>query len=201
MIKATKSLQLSRIRGHKLYSLLSAAIIICFLYYLWWIVEYHGTVKDANTQEPIEGAIIVAKWIQTQPLGIAGGISKWAKVKETLTDRDGRWSIRGPRGAWGRLLIVASYLERPEFIVWKPGYCSCPDSLAIDACKKMTPVCHGEGETVELPRLTNTQDRRRALPGRIGTPHLSRKQKTFVRLINQERRNLGMSVYKLYVED
>jgi hypothetical protein len=94
------------------------------------------------------------------------------------------------------------YTKEPEFIIFKPGYCSWPNGFSIDACKDRIRVegseRFGEGKTLALPKLTNREDRLKAYPGAVVGKNSLEKQKEFIRLINEERRNLGLSgeVYK-----
>jgi hypothetical protein len=89
-------------------------------------------------------------------------------VKEALTDKNGEWMIEGPKGReMGSItaiftLMTGTYITNPpEFIVFKPGYCSWPAGFGIDACKdKIQPEGNdkvAEGHTVELSKLTNRE--------------------------------------------
>jgi hypothetical protein len=125
---------------------------------------FSGKVIDADTGEPIEGAVVVASWIEAWP-GIAGEGSRLKDVKETLTDKSGSWSITGPKGQMNdehpylSLLLGLHYTREPEFIIFKPGYCSWPEGFSIDACKRrINPRGNGEirkGGNIELPKLTD----------------------------------------------
>ena len=127
---------------------------------------YKGRVIDADTKKPVEGAVVVAQWVGEQA-GITGGTSRVEDVKETLTDKNGDWSIRGPRRTRSlflqgiyrcfTFLTGGYYTMPPEFIVFKPGYCSWPKGFGIKDCKeKLGPIGSNriiEGETVEMPQL------------------------------------------------
>ena len=74
------------------------------------------------------------------------------------------------RGKWGGSItaiytfLTGSYYTRPpQFIVFKPGYCSWPAGFGIDSCKgKLKPSGNDKlanGETVELSTLTKREDR------------------------------------------
>lgn len=122
---------------------------------------FKGKVIDADTKEPIEGAVVVAVW-KTERTTPAATHVDLKDVKECLTDKNGKWSISGPKGRDDELLpglsLFIPYTKRPQFIVFKPGYCSWPSGFYIDACKdKLKPqgtvrIC--EGATMELPKLT-----------------------------------------------
>lgn len=126
---------------------------------------FRGKVIDADTKEPIEGAVVVASWNEERATP-AGPTSRLKDVKETLTNKDGEWVIEGPRGRDGgnitaifTFLTGTYYTLPPEFIVFKPGYCSYPAGFGIEACKgkiKTYNFTKSEniGEVVELPRLT-----------------------------------------------
>ena len=172
---------------------------------------FKGKVIDSETKEPIAGAVVVASWHE-ETATISGASSRLKDVKEALTDQNGEWRIEGPRGREGGSLIAlfssitgAYYTRPPEFIIFKPGYCSWPAGFTIDACKgKLKPEGNDQvagGKTAELPKLTNREDRLSILPEVMGDEVLFfRKQLLFMRLINQERRSLGLSENIMYKE-
>jgi hypothetical protein len=181
---------------------------------------YQGKVIDAETKEPIEGAVVVAYWWEEKG-AFLGSLERLRDVKETLTDRDGKWSITGPesdkkkivRGMLSAIAIVWA-IRDPGFIIFKPGYCSWPNGFSIDACKdKIRPdrtdqIMEGKTVGFELPKLTNREDRLRAMTvgpiDSVSDPSLRRKflkkQIEFLRLLNEECRNLRISEFKIYKE-
>ena len=170
---------------------------------------YHGLVIDADTRQPIKGAVVVAEWLEEQGTP-TGGSSRLYDVKEALTDAKGEWKIRGPRGVRSESLedvyIVLSmisfshYTKTPTFIVFKPGYCSWPKGFQVDSCKgKIKPGGRDqvmEGEAVELPKLTSREDRlinQAIWPSLMdGNKELNKKIENFIRLKNEEKRYLGL---------
>ncbi len=179
---------------------------------------YQGKVIDAETKEPIEGAVVVAYWRESKGAFI-GTLERLKDVKETLTDRNGKWSIVGPEGDDGKiirpmlsLLAIIWATKSPSFVVFKPGYCSWPKGFSIDACKNtIKPEGTGqimEGKTIELPKLIRREDRLIAtMVGPIisvSDPRLQRKflkkQIEFLKLLNEEYRDLGISEFKIYKE-
>jgi hypothetical protein len=178
---------------------------------------YQGRVIDAETKEPIEGAVVVVSWWEEKG-AFLGSLERLKDVKETLTVRDGKWSIIGPesdkqkilRGMLSAIAILWA-IRDPYFIIFKPGYCSWPEGFSIDTCKnKIKPEGAGEitgGKTIELPKLTNREDRLKAFnlgPIRSSSddPRIRKKflkkQLEFLRLLDEESRNLGLSEYKIY---
>lgn len=164
---------------------------------------FKGKVIDAETKEPIEGAVVVAVWHE-EAATPTGSTSEHKDVKETLTDKNGEWIIKGPRGKkMGDIMAIFSFLtgtyftNPPLFIVFKPGYCSWPEGFGIEACK-MKPSGIGDRETIELRKLTNREDRLRAIPSTAWGE--LEKQRELIRLINEERRNLGLKG-EIYFEE
>ena len=103
---------------------------------------FKGKVIDADTKEPIEGAVVVAV-SHEQPQRFPERAPGLKDVKECfLTGKNGEWTIDGPTGKWGGAaqqyytFLTGSYYTRPpEFIVFRPGYCSWPAGFGIDSCK------------------------------------------------------------------
>jgi hypothetical protein len=124
---------------------------------------FNGRVIDADTKEPIEGAVVVAKWVTERDTPTATHMDL-KDVKECLTDKNGEWSIRGPKGRddWPvpYMSLFIPFTKVPAFIVFKPGYCSWPSGFSIGACKDRIKIIGGknkrigEGGTLELPKLT-----------------------------------------------
>ena len=162
---------------------------------------FKGKVIDADTKEPVEGAVVVASWSESTAT-ITGGSQRSKDVKETLTDKNGEWKIKGPKGDRFIAQVFAMipgiyYTEAPEFIVFKPGYCSYRAGFGIKACKENMKVYNftnsdNIGEVIELPKLIKREDRLRALPGPIAGENSLKKQKEFIRLINEESKYLGI---------
>lgn len=88
---------------------------------------YQGKVIDTETKEPIEGAVVVAIWRETRGT-IAGPDTRFKDAKESLTDKNGEWSIVGPEGYEDKVIpglfhIMGVFVTKhPEFIIYKPGY-------------------------------------------------------------------------------
>ncbi len=176
---------------------------------------FQGKVIDADTKEPIEGAVVVAEWTQETTTPTATHF-RLKDVKEVLTDKNGEWRIEGPRGAEiGNVKIMISVLtgayftKRPRFYIFKPGYCPCPAVPGIKVCnERMRPLgVNGEREILEIPKLTNREDRWKAEGIEIdptgelfGNKQNAKKIRNFLRLLNQERRFLGLSEYPIEKE-
>ena len=190
----------------------TTTLSILFAVSLWcapaFAYTFSGTLIDAETKEPIEGAAVVAHWHEEQATP-TGPYTRLKDVKETLSDKDGKWIIKGPKGGeFGNVKALISFLtwtrftNRPEFIIFKPGYCSIPEGLYIDACKgikKRNGHRTGDGVTIELPKLENRDDRIRGIPSAASGIGSLKKQKELIRLINEERNRFGLgAIYRTY---
>jgi len=88
---------------------------------------YEGKVIDAETLEPIVGAVVVAIW-EEERRHLAGSETRFACARETLTDSEGDWLLMGPEGdekkgePYASFLSGRYYLKHPYFIIYKPGY-------------------------------------------------------------------------------
>lgn len=167
---------------------------------------FKGKVIDADTKEPIEGAVVVASWLE-ETTTVGATHTELKDVRETLTDKNGEWVIKGPTGRdMGNItaiftLLTGAYITNPpQFIVFKPGYCSWPEGFSIEACqKKIKPGGNDKvarGDMVDLPKLTARTDRLKAqeisIPLVEGDEVTLKKIKNFIRLKNEERKHLGL---------
>jgi len=91
---------------------------------------YRGKIIDAETLKPIEGVVVIAQWLECWPGIGAGELCDFEMVRETLTDKNGDWSITGPKGEdtqefgyiRGILSFVIHYTLPPHFYTYKRGY-------------------------------------------------------------------------------
>jgi hypothetical protein len=95
--------------------LLRAVLIMLVLMITFGCSHYSditGRVIDAATGKPIEGAVVVAQW--TKARGWLGEQQRELhKIIETLTDKEGKFSLSG---------TVGFVLDPPEMIIYKEGY-------------------------------------------------------------------------------
>ena len=77
--------------------------------------SYHGKVIDSKTLEPIEGAVVLGVW-HKEYLGAGGAVYEFYDARETLTDKNGEFTMKGmgPR--------VLTHLEKTRLVIFKAGY-------------------------------------------------------------------------------
>lgn len=115
-----------------------------------WLIyhkpEFKGKVVDAETREPIEGAVVVVRYLKYPLIGGPGGRSASVlNVREALTDKNGFFRIPSYTA-----LIPFSVEYKAVFVVFKPGYASISDmSLEENFSNRIY------GKEVEYPWLGN----------------------------------------------
>ncbi|RMG02440.1 MAG: hypothetical protein D6726_07520, partial [Nitrospirae bacterium] len=82
--------------------------------------EIRGYVLEAQTGEPIEGAVVVAAWALTQVPG--EGFGGYARIIETVTDKDGKFVIPSWWSFKPWKLCSVMYGNGAKIIIYKPGY-------------------------------------------------------------------------------
>lgn len=81
--------------------------------------QYYGRVVDAETMKPLEGAAVVAAYY-TQLYTPAGAISKYLETQETLTDRNGEFTLPALNALTFRPL--QSFEPYARVTIFKPGH-------------------------------------------------------------------------------
>lgn len=119
----------------KKYALL---VMVLFLFGISCSKTYEsitGTVVDAETGKPLEGAVVLAEWTKTKGLGLT--YTESYKVVEVVTDKEGKFTIPGVMSplvdppsvtiykkgyvAWNNNYIFPGYQKREDFS-WRSGY-------------------------------------------------------------------------------
>jgi hypothetical protein len=70
-----------------------------------------GRVIDAETNQPIEGAVVLVEWTVTKGYGLT--YTESAKVAETLSDKNGNFDLPG---------CYNPFVNKPDVTVYKKGY-------------------------------------------------------------------------------
>ena len=80
--------------------------------------EFRGRVIDAETKQPIEGAVVVVLYKKWGFGGPGGGNTLPFDAKETLTDKNGEFYFP----SYTTIIGPLSRTSRADFIIFKPGY-------------------------------------------------------------------------------
>lgn len=89
--------------------------------------EITGIVVDAETGQPIEGAVVLVNWSKTYGLGLT--YSKTHEVFEALTDKDGKVTISG---------VYDPLVNPPSLTVYKKGYVAWNNEFIFPEWKRRT---------------------------------------------------------------
>lgn len=89
-----------------------------------WILfndkEIKGSVVDAETGKPIEGAIVIGMWALTQIPG--EGFGGYAKIQVEITDKEGKFTIPSWTTFKPWKLLSVTHGLAPKIVIYKPGY-------------------------------------------------------------------------------
>jgi hypothetical protein len=150
---------------------------------------YRGQVIDAETRAPLVGAVVVAYWPRDRIYPFHSVMEHYA-VREVVTGADGRFVIEAgdiEEDAPKRTL-------HPRFLIFMPGYGSFP--LLQKAPTGFTGgIFERAGSVVELPRLSNSGERRKYLSWITPSSYTDRPFRdlpALMRRINEERISIGL---------
>lgn len=157
---------------------------------------WKGTIIDAETKAPIQGAVVVAIWRKVYGTP-TGNNSYFLDAKEVLTDANGNFVI--PMFWKLNILPFIRWFDGPEFIIFKPGYSTFPAHEYFWKYFPQSPLKGVDSDTlaemfkkgvvVELLKLKTKEERGLNVPGWIDDVD-PEKLTLFFRLINEEGRNL-----------
>jgi hypothetical protein len=83
--------------------------------------EIHGQIVDAETNQPVEGAVVVAQWVLFHIGPGHGGHKSRIHIHETVTDKNGNYTIP----AWGPKLrqpMTELHERDPQLSIFKSNY-------------------------------------------------------------------------------
>jgi hypothetical protein len=101
-----------------------------------------GTVVDAETGQPIEGAVVLAEWTITKGLGLSYSTSY--EVVETLTDREGKVTISG---------VFNPFVNYPLLTVYKKGYVAWNNQRIFPDNQRRTDFKWSDGYVFRLEKF------------------------------------------------
>ncbi len=138
---------------------------------------YEGRIIDSETQQPIEGAVVFGEWTKHVP-SIAGAIGSDYDYKETLSDKQGQFKLRGVG------LLLLSNIDPPSIGLFKAGYEQPKSSLWKDfRHKQYHPEVEIKGNQLvfKLKRMT-FEERRKRYVETLGPGTLSKNRLIWMEL-------------------
>ena len=106
--------------------------------------EITGTVVDAETGEPIEGAVVLVEWTVTKGIGLTYHESY--KVIEAVTDKEGKVTISG---------VLNPFVNYPHVTVYKKGYVAWNNEFIFPNYKHREDFKYKNGITIRLELFKN----------------------------------------------
>ena len=174
-----------------------------------WLIyhesSFKGRVIDAETKEPMEGAVVVAQY-HVNMLGPTGSHTTLIDVREVLTDKNGEFYLP----SLTKVINPISTGDDTSFLIWKPGYKKEDIWGGYFFAKEPGTVenrpVHAEGGLVlrpvrlgivELESTKTREERRKSIPTPIGEDSDWKKQKEFIGFINEERKSFGFEPFDI----
>lgn len=177
---------MSRWRRYTL-SVVIALVAAVVMSQVGWLLytggPYRGQVLDAETRQPLEGAVVLFQWDHRVYGSPGGPTTRFLKAKEVLTDKEGRFGIPWFIGISPNPLSV---VLAPLWFAYYPGYAS--EQIVVTP---PTGVPLKDPTVILERRLVTQQERLRAIdviPG--GAPEDA--MPNLIQLVNTERSALGL---------
>jgi hypothetical protein len=101
-----------------------------------------GTVVDAETGQPIEGAVVLVEWTKTKGFGLT--YTESYKVAETLTDKEGKFVLPG---------CYSSSVNAPHVTIYKKGYVAWNNEFIFPDYKKRSDFIWQKGDMLKLEKF------------------------------------------------
>ena len=156
---------------------------------------YEGRVIDQDTRQPISGAVVHGKWIESH-LSPGGATSTYYDSREVLTDIDGNFSIQGQG------ILIFSNVDEMMVTIFKAGYKQKglnPWSGLKDSRYNKETEWDGEKAIFKLKKLSLEERKKRSIDYPGDEPPSASK---LLRLeSNKENRELGRSEQTIYNQE
>ncbi len=102
-----------------------------------------GTVLDAETGAPIEGAVVFVQWTKTK--GLPGlTYHDIYKIIEVETDKDGKFTISG---------TLSPFVDPPEVVIYKRGYVAWRNDFIFPGWRKRTDFKYQNDIVIKLEKF------------------------------------------------
>lgn len=123
---------------------------------------FMGKVVDAETGEPIEGAVVLIVFT-TESSSLGGSVNSFADAIETLTDARGEFKFRPKRV--NHFKMNASWDDDYQVSIFKPGYGAYPGHRQAHSSWQKSEHSHVIPEnkyiTYYLPKLLTLGERKK----------------------------------------
>lgn len=179
-------------------SILWFAMILCCsgcVTYYGYDGPYEGMVIDKDTNQPIEGVVVHGAWSKAH-LSPGGATHTYYDSVEVLTDKEGRFKIRGMG------MLILSNTEEMDISIFKAGYTQIKgywSGFKIDPTLAPFVVWDGNKAIFKLRRMAFEERKNRDVTGPLSEPN--NKLKLFNRERNKENIEIGRPSSSLFPEE
>lgn len=150
---------------------------------------YLGRVVDADTQQPLVGAVVVAIWYREVPVAPHGPAVDYHDSLEVLTDTNGEFIV--PKRTH---MTLIGKIREPDFVIYFPAYAPYPSIKARPQGKEIDAAYEQKVFHIQLTRLKTLQERLEyaRVPVDVDYRIQGEKITNLIRLVNAERNALGL---------
>jgi hypothetical protein len=141
-----------------------------------------GTIIDAETKAPIEGAVVLVEWTKTKGVGFT--YTESYKVAEILSDKEGKFKLPG-------CLCIAT--EDPDITIYKKGYVAWNNKFEFPNYNKRTNFMWGTS-SYEISRISAGFSKERHIAFIHTVIHLGLGQKKLISEATREEEREALGI-------
>jgi hypothetical protein len=149
---------------------------------------YEGRVIDVDTGEPIEGVVVLGEWSR-EHITPGGAVSEYYDARETVTDKNGEFSIPGQG------LLIASNVTPMKVLIFKAGYEYLKTTwlgLKVDGILRQRVKWEGDKAIIPLKKLTMEERKKRGSPPDPPIEAEFEKVRKMLKEIDEDRLKRGL---------
>ncbi len=172
--------------------LMFTSVTGCFGHLVYPSDTYRGQVIDAETKEPLVGAVVLAIWYREAPgLGGHGPAEDYHDALEVLTDAQGEFTVPAKTH-----LTAIGKIREPELVIYYPGYGYYNGFQVRPTDKEIIAAYKQRFFHVELRKLKTREEKLRNLDARPARVPIE-KMLNLTKLLNVEATSLGLSPWPI----
>jgi len=144
---------------------------------------YYGQLVDAETKQPLEGAVVLAHYVTYQHLSPGGPVPHFLDTQEVVSDKKGEFAIPALNAFSFR--AFSTFKPDPYFMIFKPKY-NCAENAAVSENKY---------DVIELRELKTREERiaNHCFPTSVPKNRMIK----FIEMVNMEEIDLGFTPYTI----
>ncbi len=131
----------------KIRSMLPVALILLMTTGCYFPIS--GKVVDAETNAPIEGAVVLVEWTKTH--GIGDRSTEVYKVQEIISDKEGNISLEG---------CNSPFINSPRLTIYKQGYVAWNNTYIFPTFVRRANFSWHDNVTISLQTFSSNLSRK-----------------------------------------